>query len=154
MISSAESSDMYKYPKGLFPILTTVNYAVWKGNMHHILRVILAWNIGDRIESIPPLAAPGATPVERSAVELWRMNYIQCYEDIAIVIYNIYSVSVCIYIDDINDTKNMWLTLSEYCIIASTAVGQQVLYQQFMSMRLVSAVPIGNYFSLLLEIRN
>jgi hypothetical protein len=106
-MSSAESSDMYKYPKGSFPRLTTLNYAAWKGNMRHILRAILAWNIVDGTESIPPLAVPGATPVERSAAELKRTNYIQRHEDAATVIYNACSVSVHIYIDNIDDPEDM-----------------------------------------------
>jgi hypothetical protein len=122
-MSSAESSDMYKHPKGLFPRLTTCNYAVWKGNMRRILRAILAWNIVDGTESIPPLAAPGATPVERSAAELQRMNYIQRREDVAAVIYNTCCVGVHVYIDDIDDPEDMWLTLGEHCNTASTAVG-------------------------------
>jgi hypothetical protein len=122
-MSSAESSDMYKHPKGSFPRLTTLNYAACKGNMHRILQAILAWNIVDGTESIPPLAMPGATPVERSTAELQRMNYIQCCEDAATVIYNTCTVSVHVYIDDIDDPKDMWLTLSECCNTASTAVG-------------------------------
>jgi hypothetical protein len=113
MMSSAESSDMYKYPKGSFLRLTTINYAAWKGNMCHILRAILAWNIVDRTESIPPLVVPGVTPVERSAAELWRANYIQYCEDIATVIYNVCSVSIHIYINNIDDPEDMWLTLGE-----------------------------------------
>jgi hypothetical protein len=127
-MSSAESLDMYKHPKGSFPRLTTLNYAVWKGNMRRILRAILAWNIVDRTESIPPLAVPGATPAERSAAELQRMNYIQCREDAAAVIYNTCSVGVHVYIDDIDDPEDMWLTLGEHCNTASTAVGLQALY--------------------------
>jgi hypothetical protein len=153
-MSSAESSDMYKHPKGSFPRLTTLNYAAWKGNMHRILRAILAWNIADRTESIPPLAAPGATPAERSAAELQRMNYIQRREDAAAVIYNVCSVGVRVYIDDIDDPEDMWLTLGEHCNTASTAVGRQALYQLFMSIRPVPGAPIGDYFSSLLEIRN
>jgi hypothetical protein len=122
-MSSAKSSDMYKHPKGSFPRLTTLNYAAWKGNMRHILRAILAWNIVDGTESIPPLEGPRATPAERSVAELWRTNYIQCREDAAAVIYNTCSVSVRIYIDDIDDPEDMWLTLSEHCNMASTAVG-------------------------------
>jgi hypothetical protein len=145
---------MYKHPKGSFPRLTTLNYAMWKGNMHRILRAILAWNIVDRTESIPPLEGPGATPVERSAAELRRMNYIQRREDAAAVIYNACSVGVHVYIDDIDDPEDMWLTLGERCNTASTAVGRQALYQQFMSMKPVPGAPIGDYFSSLLEIRN
>jgi hypothetical protein len=153
-MSSAESSDMYKHLKGSFLRLTTLNYAAWKGNMHHILRAILAWNIVDGTESIPPLEGPGATPAERSVAELWRMNYIQCHEDAATVIYNTCSVSICIYIDDIDNPEDMWLSLGECCNMASTAVGRQALYQQFMSMKLVSGAPIGDYFSSVLEIQN
>jgi hypothetical protein len=122
-MSSAESSDMYKYPKGSFPRLTTLNYAAWKGNMCCILRAILAWNIVDATESIPPLAAPGATPVERSVAELQRMNYIQRHEDAATVIYNACSVGVHVYIDNIDNPEDMWLTLGECCNMASTVVG-------------------------------
>jgi hypothetical protein len=122
-MSSPESSDMYKYPKGSFPRLTTLNYAAWKGNMRRILRAILAWNIVDGTESIPPLAAPGATPAERSAAELQRTNYIQCREAATAVIYNAWSVCVHIYIDDIDDPEDLWLTLGERCNTASTAVG-------------------------------
>jgi hypothetical protein len=114
---------MYKHPKGSVPRLTTLNYAAWTGNMHRVLQAILAWNIVDRTESIPPLEGPRATPVERSATELWRMNYIQRCEDAAAVIYNACSVGVCIYIDDIDDPKDMWLTLGKRCNMASTAVG-------------------------------
>jgi hypothetical protein len=153
-MSSAESSDMYKHPKGSFPRLTTLNYAAWKGNMRRILRAILAWNIVDGTGSIPPLEGPGATPAERSAAELRRTNYIQRREDAATVIYNVCSVSVRIYIDDIDDPEDMWLTLGERCNTASTAVGWQALYQQFMSMKVVPGAPIGNYFSSLLEIQN
>jgi hypothetical protein len=151
---SAKSSDMYKHPKGSFLRLTTLNYAAWKGNMCHILRAILAWNIVDGIESIPPLEGPGATPAERSVAKLWRMNYIECCEDAATVIYNMYSVSICIYIDNIDDPEDMWLTLSEHCNTASTAVGRQALYQQFISMKALPGAPMGDYFSSLLEIRN
>jgi hypothetical protein len=122
--------------------------------MRRVLRAILAWNIVDGTESIPPLVAPGATSVERSAAELQRTNYIQCREDAAAVIYNMCSVGVRIYIDDIDDPEDMWLTLGELCNTASTAVGRQVLYQQFMSMRPVPGAPIGDYFSSLVEIRN
>jgi hypothetical protein len=122
-MSSAESSDIYKHLKGLFPRLTTLNYATWKGNTHYILQAILAWNIVDRIQCIPTLAEPRATPVERSAAELQRTHYIQCYEDVAAVIYNACSVSVCIYIDDIDDPKDMWLTLGQCYNMASTVVG-------------------------------
>jgi hypothetical protein len=122
-MSSAESSDMYKHPKGSFPRLTTLNYAACKGNMRRILRAILAWNIVDGTESIPPLAAPGATPAERSTAKLQRMNYIQRRKDAAAVIYNAGSVSVHVYIDDIDDPEDMWLTLGERCNMASTAVG-------------------------------
>jgi hypothetical protein len=122
-MSSAESSDIYKYPKGSFPRLTTLNYAAWKGNMRRILRAILAWNIVDGTESIPPLEGPGATPAERTAAELRRMNYIQRYEDAATVIDNMCSVSVRIYIDDIDNPEDMWLTHGECCNTASTAVG-------------------------------
>jgi hypothetical protein len=69
-MSSPESSDMYKYLKGLFLRLTTLNYAAWKGKICRILRAILAWNIVDGIESIPPLEGLGATPAERSMAEL------------------------------------------------------------------------------------
>jgi hypothetical protein len=153
-MSSAESSDMYKHPKGSFPRHTTLNYATWKGNMHCILRAILAWNIVDRTESIPPLAAPRATPAERAAAELKRTNYIQGREDAAAVIYNACSVGVHVYIDDIEDPEDMWLTLGERCNTASTTVGRQALYQQFMSMKPIPGAPIGDYFSSLLEIRN
>ncbi|CCX16314.1 Protein of unknown function [Pyronema omphalodes CBS 100304] len=145
---------MYKHPKGSFLRLTTLNYATWKGNIHDILCAILSWNIVDRTESIPPLAAPRTTPAERSAAKLRRTNYIQCREDAATVIYNVCSVSVRIYNDDIDDPEDMGLTLGEYCNMASSAVGRQPLYQQFMSMRPVPGAPIGNYFSLLLEIQN
>jgi hypothetical protein len=64
------------------------------------------------------------------------------------------SVSIHIYIDNIDDPEDMWLTLGECCNMASTAVGRQALYQQFMSMKLVSGAPIGDYFSSLLEIQN
>jgi hypothetical protein len=122
-MSSAESSDMYKHLKGLFPRLITLNYAAWKGNMWRILLAILAWNIVDGTESIPPLEGPGATPAESSVAELQRTNYIQCCKDAATVIYNVCSVSVRIYIDDIDDPEDMWLTLGECCNIASTVVG-------------------------------
>jgi hypothetical protein len=122
-MSSAESSDMYKHLKGSFLRLTTLNYAAWKGNMRRILRAILAWNIVDRTESIPPLEGSRATPAERSVAELWRTNYIQCHEDTAAVIYKACSVGVYIYIDDIHDPEDMWLTLGERCNTASTAVG-------------------------------
>jgi hypothetical protein len=114
---------MYKYPKGSFPRLTTLNYAMWKGNICCILQAILAWNIVDGTESIPPLEGPRATPAERSAAKLQRMNYIQCHEDVAAVIYNVYSVSVYSYIDDIDDPEDMWLTLGKRYNMASTAVG-------------------------------
>jgi hypothetical protein len=114
---------MYKYPKGSFLRLTTLNYAIWKGNMRHILRAILAWNIVDGTESIPPLAVPGLTPVERSVAKLQRTNYIQYCEDVATVIYNVCSVSVHIYIDNINDPEDIWQTLGKCCNIASTMVG-------------------------------
>jgi hypothetical protein len=153
-MSSAKSSDMYKHPKGSFPRLTTLNYAAWKGNTYRILRAILAWNIVDGTESIPPLEESGATPAERSAAELRRTNYIQRREDAATVIYNACSVSVRIYIDDIDNPEDIWLTLGECCNTASTAVGRQVLYQQFMSMKPVPRAPIGDYFSSLLEIQN
>jgi hypothetical protein len=145
---------MYKHPKGSFPRLTTLNYAAWKGNMHYVLWAILAWNMVDGIESIPPLEGPRATPAERSVAKLWRMNYIQCHEDAATVIYNTYSVSIHIYIDDSDDPEDMWLTLGECCHTASTVVGWQALYQQFMSMKPVPGAPIGDYFSSLLEIQN
>jgi hypothetical protein len=122
-MSSAESSDMYKHPKGSFQRLTTLNYAAWKGNMRRILRAILAWNIVDGTESIPPLEGSGATPTERSVAELRRTNYIQCREDVAAVIYNACSVSIHIYIDDIDNPEDMWLTLGERCNTASTVVG-------------------------------
>ncbi|CCX34221.1 Protein of unknown function [Pyronema omphalodes CBS 100304] len=48
----------------------------------------------------------------------------------------------------------MWLTLGKCCNMASSVVGRQALYQQFMYMRLVPGAPIGDYFSLLLEIQN
>jgi hypothetical protein len=51
------------------------------------------------------------------------MNYIQCCEDIAAVIYNTYSVGVHVYIDDIDDPEDMWLTLGKCYNMASTAVG-------------------------------
>jgi hypothetical protein len=51
-MSSAESSDMYKHPKGSFPRLTTLNYAAWKGNMRRVLQAILAWNIVDGTEML------------------------------------------------------------------------------------------------------
>jgi hypothetical protein len=114
---------MYKHPKGLFLRLTTLNYAMWKGNMRHVLRAILASNIFDGTESIPPLEGPGATPAERSTAELQRINYIQHHEDAAAVIYNACSIGVHVYIDDIDDPEDIWLTLSERYNTASTAVG-------------------------------
>jgi hypothetical protein len=122
-MSSAKSSEMYKYLRGSFPILTTLNYAMWKGNMHRILQAILAWNIVDGTECIPPLEGPRATPAERSTAKLQGMNYIQHCEDAATVIYNVCSVSIHIYIDDIDDPEDIWLTLGECCNMASTAVG-------------------------------
>jgi hypothetical protein len=92
VISSAESSDIYKYPKGSFLRLTTLNYAMWKGNIYCILQAILAWNIVDGTESIPPLTAPGATLAERAAAELKWTNYIQYHKDIVAIIYNIHSI--------------------------------------------------------------
>jgi hypothetical protein len=64
MISSADTSDIYKHPKGSFSRLTTLNYAAWKGNMCHMLQAILAWTIIDGTEGIPPLTGPAATPAE------------------------------------------------------------------------------------------
>jgi hypothetical protein len=69
-MSLAKSSDMYKHLKESFLRLTTVNYAAWKGNICRILQAILAWNIVDGIESIPPLEGPRATPAERSVARL------------------------------------------------------------------------------------
>jgi hypothetical protein len=91
--------------------------------MYCILRAILAWNIVDRTESIPPLVAPRATPAERSMAELQRTNYIQYCKDVAAVIYNVCSVSIQVYIDDIDHPEDMWLTLGECCNMASTVVG-------------------------------
>jgi hypothetical protein len=154
MMSSADTSDIYKHPKGLFPRLMTLNYAAWKGNMRRMLRAILAWTIIDGTKSIPPLAAPGATPAERAAAELQWTNYIQCREDAAAMIYNACSIGVSVYIDDIDDPEDMWLTLGERCNTGSTAVGRQALYQQFMSMKPIPGAPIGDDFSSLLEIHN
>jgi hypothetical protein len=153
-MSSANTSDFYKHPKGSFPRLMTRYYTAWKGNMHRVLRAILVWTIIDGTESIPPLVAPGATPVKRAAAELKRTNYIQRCKDAAAMIYNAYSIGIRVYIDDIDDPEDMWLTLGECCNTASTAVGRQALYQEFMSMKPLPGAPIGNYFSSLLEIRN
>jgi hypothetical protein len=122
--------------------------------MRRMLQAILAWTIVNGTESIPPLAAPGATPAERATAELQWTNYIQCHEDAAAMIYNACSVTVRIYIDDIDDPEDMWLSLGEWCNTATTAVGCQALYQQFMSMKPVPGAPIGDYFSSLLEIHN
>jgi hypothetical protein len=119
-----------------------------------MLRAILAWTIVDGTQSIPPLAAPRATPAEGAAGELQWTNYIQCREDAAAIIYNACSVGVRVYINDIDDPEDMWLTLGERCNTTSTTVGCQALYQQFMLMKPVPGAPIGDYFSSLLEISN
>jgi hypothetical protein len=112
-MSSTDTSDIYKHPKGSFPRLTTLNYAAWKGNMRRVLRALLAWTIVDGTEDIPPIAAPRATPAQRAAAELQRTNYIQRREDAAAAIYNACSVGVRVYIDDIDDPEDIWLTLRE-----------------------------------------
>jgi hypothetical protein len=151
-MSSTNTSDIYKHPKGSFPRLTTLNYAAWKGNMRCVLRALLAWTIVDGTEDIPPIAAPKATPAQRAAAELQWTNYIQCCEDAVAAIYNACSVGVRVYIDDINHLGDVWLTLGEQCNTASTAVDRQALYRQFMSMKPIPGAPIGDYFSSLLEL--
>jgi hypothetical protein len=106
-MSSTDTSDIYKHPKGSFPRLTTLNYVAWKKNMCYMLQAILAWTIVDRTKSIPPLAAPRATLPERAAAELQQTNYIQCHKDAVAVIYNICSIGIHIYIDNIEDLDDM-----------------------------------------------
>jgi hypothetical protein len=112
-MSSTDTSDIYKHLPGSFPRLTTLNYAAWKGNMQHVLRALLAWMIVDGTEDIPPIAAPGATPVQRPAAELQWTNYIQYHEDAAAAIYNAGSVGIYVYINDIDNPEDIWLTLRE-----------------------------------------
>jgi hypothetical protein len=85
--------------------------------MHRMLRAILACTIVDGTESIPPRTAPRATPADRAAAELPRTNYIQRGEDVAAMIYNACSVAVRIYIDDIDDPEDIWLTLENGAIL-------------------------------------
>jgi hypothetical protein len=153
-MSSTDTSNIYKHPKGLFPRLITLTYVAWKGNIYCMLWAILVWTIVDGTKSIPPLAAPRATPAERAAVELQWTNYIQCCEDVVAMIYNACSISIYIYIDNIEDPEHMWLTLREWYNTTSTIVGYQALYQQFISMKPIPGAPISDRFSSLLEIHN
>jgi hypothetical protein len=153
-MSSINISNIYKYPKRSFPRLITHNYVAWKGNMSYVLRALLILKIIDRTEDIPPIAAPGVTLAQRAAAEHQWTNYIQHYKNAVAAISNTCSIGISIYINDIDDLEDIWLTLREQCNAASTVVGHQALYQQFISMKPIPGTPIRDNLSSLVQIYN
>jgi hypothetical protein len=75
-------------------------------------------------------------------------------EDANAALYNACSVSVRIYIDDVDSPSEIWVTLQRRLDTTSTSVGRQALYTAFSELRPKPGAPIGDYFSQLLEIRN
>lgn len=111
-----------------------------------------SWHIVDGSEPIPPPPAGGVNQVD-AAREVLK-DYEQRKEDAAALIYNSCSISVWVYIDEIDDPEEMWTVLSERLDTVSTAVGRQANYRQFCSLRPTPSEQIGDYFIKLLELRN
>jgi hypothetical protein len=146
--------DTFKHPMGSFERLTASNYASWKNSVRRVLRAISAWEIVTGLEQLPPLA-PANSPANiaaaawrvRSEFEGWR-------ERAAALLHNACGITVRVFVDEMNDPHEMWLTLAERPDTASTAVGRQALYRKFMSLKAVPGMPIADFFAQLLEIRN
>lgn len=150
--SMSTIKDIFKHPKGSYERLTTSNYSAWRNGSRQLLRATGGWQIVDGTEPIPPPPAGGINQIAAARAVL--RDYEQRKKDAAAVIYNSCSLSVRVYIDEIDDPEDMWTVLSERLDTASTAVGRQAIYRQFCSLRPTPGEPIGNYFAKLMELRN
>lgn len=146
------TKDIFKHTKGSYERLTTSNYTAWRNSSRRLLRATGGWQIVEGTELPPP--APAGTPAQLTAGRTAIKDYEQRKEDAAMTIYTSCSLSVRVYIDEIDDPQQMWTILANRLDTASTAVGRQAIYRQFCGLRPTPGEPIGDYFTKLMELRN
>jgi hypothetical protein len=162
--SASNSNEVYfEHPKGSFPRLTSMNYPSWKNNMKRLLIAMCCWDLvtGDKIMPLlptPPAEGAIVTAADATAYQTnltvamaSRKEVKNRQNEAASAMYNACGIEARIYIDGVFDPVAVWDTLAKRFNTAST---RQALLGEFMALRPTPGLPIGDYFSKLLEIRN
>ena len=148
------TKDTFKHPKGSYERLNATNYPIWSDSTRHLLRALRAWSIvaGDGVAPVISTAGIAISGIAKAKKDL--EDFVQRWEDAAMVIYRSCSATLRSYIDKIDDPKTMWNTLDKQLNSAKSAVGRQAIFRQFMQLKPPVGDSIGEWFTKLLELKN
>jgi hypothetical protein len=166
LLLKMSTTDLFKHPQGTFKRLTSTNYASWKNNMMRLLKALGAWEVinGAKVRPHNPVREDYFDRQGYFDRDAFEYDIRRAYRKIKkfqalcatanAALYNACSVSVRVYIDEIESPSQIWTTHQQRLDSTSTSVGRQALYSAFSELRPKPGAPIGDYFSQLLEIRN